>query len=254
MSTTVGMDGTWGRLRAVGVGAAITVAGFLAAVPFGFVVGNAAGLLGIEFSLTAGFVLSTILLQGVAFPLTAFGYLRLRGLSLSFVKARLPTLRDLLWIVSGYVLVFALVFALLLIVVNLGVPTASRTDQAALQDPGTLIWLVPLSLLVIGPGEELLFRGIIQGRLRESFGPVGAIILASATFAPAHILALTGSPQALAATISLLFVPALVFGVTYELTDNLVVPSIIHGAYNATIFGIVYIGLRYGPTQPPGLL
>jgi len=50
-----------------------------------------------------------------------------------------------------------------------------------------------------------------------------------------------------------LFVPALVFGVTYELTDNLVVPSVIHGAYNATLFSIVYIGLRYGPTQP-GLL
>jgi membrane protease YdiL (CAAX protease family) len=152
------------------------------------------------------------------------------------------------------VLVFALVFVLLLIVVNLGVPTANRTNQAALQDPGTLIWLIPLSLLVIGPGEELLFRGIIQGRLRESFGPVGAIVLASATFAPAHILALTGSLQALAVTIAVLFVPALVFGVTYELTDNLVVPSVIHGAYNATVFGIVYIGLRYGPAQPPGLL
>ena len=254
MNATVGTGGTRGRLRAVGVGAAITVAGFLAAVPLGFAAGAAADLFGVDFSLTTGFVLSTLLLQGVAFPLTAFGYLRLRGLSFSFVKARLPTLRDLLWIVSGYVLVFALVFVLLLIVVNLGVPTASRTNQAALQDPGTLIWLIPLSLLVIGPGEELLFRGIIQGRLRESFGPVGAIVLASATFAPAHILALTGSLQALAVTIAILFVPALVFGVTYELTDNLVVPSVIHGAYNATVFGIVYIGLRYGPAQPPGLL
>jgi len=254
MSTTVGTSGTRGRLRAVGVGAAITVAGFLAAVPLGFVVGNAVDLLGIEFSFTAGFVLSTILLQGTAFPLTAVGYLQLRGLSVSFVKARLPTLRDVLWIVSGYVLVFALVIALLALVISLDAPTASRTDQAALQYPGTLIWLIPLSLLVIAPGEELLFRGIIQGRLRESFGPVGGVVLASATFAPAHILALTGSLQALAVTIAVLFVPALVFGMTYELTDNLVVPSVIHGAYNATLFGIVYIGLRYGPTQPPGLL
>ena len=254
MSTTVGTGGARGRLRAVGVGAAITVAGFLAAVPLGFVVGNAAGLLGIDFSLTTGFVLSTILLQGVAFPLTAVGYLRLRGLSVSFVKARLPTLRDVLWIVSGYVLVFALVITLLVLVATLDAPTASRTNQDVLRDPGTLIWLVPLSLLVIGPGEELLFRGIIQGRLRESFGPVGAVVLASATFAPAHILALTGSPQALAVSISVLFVPALVFGVTYEITDNLVVPSVIHGAYNATLFGILYIGLRYGSAQPAWLL
>jgi membrane protease YdiL (CAAX protease family) len=245
MSTTVETGRTRGRLRAVGVGAAITVAGFLAAVPLGFAAGAAADLFGVDFSLTTGFVLSTILLQGVAFPLTAFGYLRLRGLSFSFVKARLPTLRDVLWIVTGYILVLVLAFSLFALIISLDAPTATRTDQAALQDPGTLIWLIPLSLLVIGPGEELLFRGIIQNRLRESFGPVGAIVFASATFAPAHLLALTGSLQALAVTISLLFVPALIFGVTYELADNLVVPSVIHGAYNATIFGLVYTGLRY---------
>ena len=251
MSTTVG---TAGRLRAVGVGAAITVAGFLVGLALSAVGLGVRALLGIDLSLTAGVVVSTVLLQGIAFPVTAFGYLRLRGLSFSFVEARLPSLRDVLWIVSGYVVVFVLVITLLVIVVNLDAPTASRTDQDTLENAGTVIWLIPLSLLVIGPGEELLFRGVIQSRLRESFGPVGGVVLASATFAPAHLLALTGSLQALAITIAVLFVPALVFGATYALTDNLVVPSVIHGAYNATIFGIVYIGLRYGPTQPTGLL
>ena len=251
MSATVGMRG---RVRAVGVGAAIAVAGFLVGLVL-----SAAGLavravFDINLSLTAGFVLGVVLLQGIAFPVTAFGYLRLRGLSFSFVKARLPSLRDGLWIVSGYVLVFVLVIGSLFVAVSLDAPTASRADQGALQDPETLIWLIPLSLLVIGPGEELLFRGVIQSRLRESFGPVGAIVLAGTMFAPAHILALTGSLQALAVTIAILFVPALVFGVVYELTDNLVVPAVVHGAYNATIFGMLYIRLLYGPTQPPGLL
>jgi membrane protease YdiL (CAAX protease family) len=250
MTATVGSRS---RLRAVGVAAAITVTGFLAVIPLVLATGAVVGFFGINLSLTVGFVLSTLLLQGVAFPLTTLGYLRWRGASLDFVKARLPTLRDGIWMVSGYVLVFVLAFSLLVLVNLVGAPTASRANQAALQDTQTLLWLIPISILVIGPGEELLFRGVIQGRLREAFGPVGAVVLASATFAPAHILALTGSVQALAVTIAILFVPALVFGATYELTDNIVVPASIHGAYNATIFGITYLALRFGP-QAAGVL
>lgn len=243
-----------GRLRAVGVAAGITVVGFLAVLPFAFAVGIAVGLLGIEFSISEVLITGIFLLQGIAFPLTAFAYLRLRGLSWSFIDVRLPTLRDGLWTVSGYVLVIFLVFVILILITITDTPTANRANQAAFQDPQTLLWLIPLSFLVIAPGEELFFRGIIQSRLRESFGPVGAVVLASATFAPVHLLSLTGSLQALAVSIAILFVPALVFGGTYEFTDNLVVPTLVHGAYDATIFTIVYITLRYGATQPTGLL
>jgi membrane protease YdiL (CAAX protease family) len=33
---------------------------------------------------------------------------------------------------------------------------------------------------------------------------------------------------------------SLILGATYEDTDNLVVPSVIHGGYNALIFGSMY--------------
>ena len=133
-----------------------------------------------------------------------------------------------------------LVIAVIVIIVAMH-RRPSRADQQALRDTGTLVWLIPLSFLLIGPGEELLFRGVVQGRLRESFGPVGAVVLASAGFAPAHILALTGSVVQLAVSIAVLFVPALVFGAVYERTKNLTVPILIHGAYDATIFGIAYL-------------
>jgi membrane protease YdiL (CAAX protease family) len=41
--------------------------------------------------------------------------------------------------------------------------------------------------------------------------------------------------------------PALVFGTVYELTENLVVPAMVHGAYNATLFTLLYLALRFGP-------
>jgi len=45
----------------------------------------------------------------------------------------------------------------------------------------------------------------------------------------------------------LLFFPALVFGISYEYTDNIVVPSLIHGLYNATLFTGLYVVIRFGP-------
>jgi len=38
------------------------------------------------------------------------------------------------------------------------------------------------------------------------------------------------------------FVLALVLGRTYESTDDLAVPSLIHGVYNAVRFGGAYLG------------
>lgn len=237
------------RLRTFVVTAVIAAVGFLVVIPLFLVVFAVAALLDIGFSLSELLILGILLLQGIAFPLTAFAYLRSQNLSRSFLNLRLPTVRDGLWIVGGYILVFVLVFACLIIVSSIDAPTAERANQAAFEDPQTLLWLIPLSFLVIGPGEELLFRGVIQSRLRGSFSPVSAVVLASAMFAPPHILGLTGSLSALALTITILFIPSLVFGATYELSENLLIPIVIHGAYDATIFGILYFSVRYVGTQ-----
>lgn len=250
MATTSAPDtatGSGGRLRAVAVAAAVIVAAFVLGIALSLVIVLGLPAFGVELSLTATTVLGLIALQGIAFPVTSLAYLRLRGSSFgSFIRLRFPSFREWLWIVGGYLLVMILVIAVIVIIVALDAPTASRADQQALRDTGTLVWLIPLSFLLIGPGEELLFRGVVQGRLRESFGPVGAVVLASAGFAPAHILALTGSVVQLAVSVAVLFVPALVFGAVYERTKNLTVPILIHGAYDATIFGIAYLALRYG--------
>lgn len=233
--------------------------GFLLVVPFFFVGTLILFLLDLN-SPAAQLVVGLVSLQGIAFPLVAVGYLGFRyvlekaldrGLELQFVRLRIPSLRDVGWTVLGLIGVVVLVVAALVVVSFLDAPTAERADQEVLfSNPELLLLLIPASFLLIGPGEELLFRGIIQDRLRESFSPVTAILLASAAFAPAHIFALDGGPQALATTIGVLFVPSLVFGATYELTDNLLVPIAIHGTYNALIFGTMYATIALGGSQP----
>jgi membrane protease YdiL (CAAX protease family) len=220
---------------------ALAIAGFVVA----FVLFNLASLFvdTNEFSVVQLTVFGLVILQGVSFPLVAYGYLRVRELPLSFLRLRRPTVGDIGLGVGGFALAFLLVITAGVVISVAGLPAAERADSEALQNPQVLLALIPLSILVIGPGEEVLFRGVIQTTLREAFGAPVAIVLASAAFAPAHILALVGSPEALLVTISVLFLPSLVFGAVYEYAENLVVPALSHGLYNALLFSLTFVSL-----------
>lgn len=244
------------RVLAVVVAYGLALLGFLLVFPYTLPTGLVLALLGVDVrSPIISFLVGFVVLQGMAFPTVAVGYLGFRRalasafdreFDLQYVRVRLPSLRDVGWTAAGYVAVFALVFVSLIVVSLLDAPTAQRSNQAVFENAGALLWMIPISFLLIGPGEELLFRGIIQDRLREAFSAPAAILLASAAFAPLHIFALTGGVQALATTIAVLFVPSLIFGITYEATGNLTVPIVIHGAYDATIFGVGYVTLVMG--------
>lgn len=101
-----------------------------------------------------------------------------------------------------------------------------------------LLWLAVLSILVVAPAEEYLFRGVVQGRLRNSFGPAGAILAASLLFGSLHFGNWVGSPGTLVGWGLLIAAVGVVMGVLYELTGNLAVPIVAHGAYNFVLFTV----------------
>ena len=207
------------------------------------VFGAALGLqfAGVSLTPVSLIVISLVLVQGIAFGGIALGYLGYRGLGRDYIGVRLPSLRDLLFVGGGYVLAFGLAIAGSVVVATTGVEAgANQAAEIGLENPEVLLLLIPASFLLIGPGEELLFRGVVQNRIRESFGAPASIILGAIIFASIHFSALSGAAGARLVSISILFFPSLVFGTVYELTDNLVVPSLIHGAYNATLFSILY--------------
>jgi hypothetical protein len=208
-------------------------------------------VLGVELDPVLFIVVSLILVQGVGFGSVALGYLGYRGLGLEFVGVRVPSARDVVAVVLGYVTAFGAAIGGALVVAATGVQAG--TNQAAefgFEHPETLLVLIPASFLLIGPGEELLFRGIVQRRIRERLDPVPGVVVASALFAAVHFVALSGGTGARLVSITLLFFPSLVFGTVYELTDNIVVPAVVHGAYNATLFGLLYAAIQFGATAP----
>ncbi|WP_185715473.1 CPBP family intramembrane glutamic endopeptidase [Halocatena pleomorpha] len=240
------------RLTAIGIAVTIAVLAIgSTAYVLSPIVRFVLGLLPFTLPAWGGLTLSVLLQQGVVFGSIAAGYLWLRDLDLGWIGVSRPDLNGVLWIVFGWIGAFGSVFVLLIIVLLLGLnPGQNQIQGLVVENPDLIPLLIVLTIVLIGPGEELLFRGIIQGSLRERFGPVLAIILASIIFASAHVGSLTGSLGDRAVTIAVLLVPSLIFGTAYERTNNLVVPALIHGLYNATLFTLTYVGLKYGSTTP----
>ena len=184
--------------------------------------------------------LSTVMLQGVTFGGLALVYLRVRGLGLQFVRVRRPTRRDVGIVVGGTLVLLSLLVGASVLLSYLGIESAqNRIVEIGQQNPVVFLVLVPLSFMLVGPGEELLFRGLIQGRLRESFPRWRAIVLASGLFGIVHITSLVGEGKFV--YVGVVFALALLLGAAYEYTDNLAVPALIHGAYNAVQFGAAYL-------------
>ncbi|PSQ39505.1 CPBP family intramembrane metalloprotease [Halobacteriales archaeon SW_12_71_31] len=235
----------------------VALVGFLAVVPVGFVLVNvllATGVLSPEPSGVEITLLGLVSLQGIAFPLVASVYLRLRGLGLDFLRVRTPSLRQLGVVVGGVVAILVLVTLSQVVVSVLGVTPAERTDQEVLTNPEFALVGIPLMLLIVGPGEELLFRGVVQSTIRETTPAPVAIVLANVAFAPAHLLAFLGAGNSLVGivtSISLIFLPGVVFGVVYEYTDNLVVPALAHGLWNSLLLATVLLGAATGLAVGP---
>lgn len=243
-------------LRTIGVAFGLGLVGILGLVVVGAVVGGAVFLAarstGWQPSLLGSFVAPLVVGQVVAFVGVGLGYLRWRGLTRKEITAylgiRRPGIVDSVIAFFGPVLVLITVLIISSLVLLIGTePASNQGAQVALENPSIIPVMIAVMLLVVGPCEELLFRGVIQNRARETLSAVPAIFLGAAVFAPAHIVSLTGGVSAVLTSISILFVPSLIFGAVYEYTENLVVVAVMHGLYNSLLLTLGYIAITYGP-------
>lgn len=114
-----------------------------------------------------------------------------------------------------------------------------------------LAWLmVWISLLVVGPAEEYLFRGFVYGGLLALFRDRHWILLAflsSILFAAAHLYyALVYGLASLASFAEIVFI-GVALAVTYYLSGgNLLIPALLHGLYDASGFVTVAVSPQVG--------
>jgi membrane protease YdiL (CAAX protease family) len=233
-------------LRALSVAVGLAAAGFLIANLFLSVVVLLSPL-ELPLQSTIDYAVST-LVNGGAFILAVLAYMwyadRPALLDIRWPSFDGRTLRDIGWVIMGFVLLLVAARAVGIILQQLGfAPGTNQIVRAVKQNPTLALYLIVLSFVATGPGEETLFRGGVQGVLRRVFSPVPAVVLSSAFFGLAHVTAIvaaSGTSGVWGYVVSA-FLLGLVLGSLYEYTDNLLIPAVVHGAYNAVLFVQLYI-------------
>jgi len=226
--------GTPGRAVLAGVG--LTVAALLVSIVGGVAFVIPVVVLGLDVASVPVFLGLTAAGQ-LGFLVVAYAYARYADLR---VRLAVPDRRDLGLAVGGTLAALLVAMALSVVLALLGLLPGSVLSEAATGTPTLLLGLAFLSIVLVAPAEEFLFRGVIQTRLRRAFGPAGAIAIASLLFGSLHLANFTGTVAPVVAGALLITVVGAVFGVLYERAGNLVVPILAHGAYNTVLFGIAF--------------
>lgn len=245
------------RVRTFFSGYGLGLGGAVLAVLLSVSVLLAAGAAGVSLGVAERFALLFVFGQYLPFMGFPLVYFKLRGWTWaelrSYLGVRTPSLKEAAVVVGGLAAIFVSVVVASQIVAYLGLTPAENSAAGQAQDSPDLIpFLILGMLLVVGPCEEMLFRGTVQNRLREAFSAWIAVPLTAVLFAAIHITALlpgSGSPLV---TIAILLLPSLVFGAAYEYTDNLVVPVLTHGLWNSFLLSTIWIGQRLNANEATG--
>ena len=225
-----------GRLRALGVAVALLAAALVVSTLFAVLV-----LLTLRPTSEADPVGLVALAVAGQFGLLAVGLGYVRRW-LPDVRVAVPTRRELGTTLLAVVVMLVAATGLGAVVSRLFPDVGSVFDGLA-ATPALLLVLAVVSVLLVAPAEELLFRGAIQGRLRRSFGPVASVVGASALFASVHLVNYTGPLPGVLGFVAVVGAVSLVLGWLYEHTGNLAAPVLAHGLYNAVLFLAGYVVL-----------
>ncbi|WP_255150917.1 CPBP family intramembrane glutamic endopeptidase [Halorarius halobius] len=231
------------RLRVVAKSVGLALAGAVAGIVTLFVLASVLQTVGVDVQnqVVLQYGLSILALQGFGFIIVVLAFFKLED-RFDIVDIRMPTLRDVGFAVAGLLGLLALLAALSAAYTAVGVETPSTSIvEDGMQNPELALYLIPLTYLFVGPGEELMFRGAVQGMLRERYAAVPAIGIASGVFALAHVMNVFGAPlPQVGAYLFVIFALSLLLGALYEVTENLLVTIFVHGTYNSVTFLALY--------------
>jgi len=169
------------------------------------------------------------------------------GVTLLFAKHKGASLKELgLKKASLRILTIVSVAAVLLFLMGVGIsigedmffgpdPTGELVEKLVMpRDPLQLIAMIALSLVLVGPCEELAFRGFVQKGFENSFGKMKGLLIASVLFGLLHGL------NTLYAIVPA-FAAGLVLGYVWQQTGgNTTASALMHGINNTIVIAIAY--------------
>jgi hypothetical protein len=104
------------------------------------------------------------------------------------------------------------------------------------RDSFQLLAYVIINLILVGPAEELAFRGFVQKGFENSFGKIKGLLIASVLFGLPHIANYPYNAATASAS-------GLVLGYVWQKTgQNTTATAVIHGIFNSIGVILVYLG------------
>lgn len=194
--------------------------------------------MGIDYlSLPFPIALISLPVNETIFVVITLLFAKYKGASLKELGLKKPSVR-ILMIVS----VVAVPLLLLGVGISVGEemvfgpdPMAELLEKSVMpRDPFQLVAMVALSLVLVGPCEELAFRGFVQRGFENSFGKKRGLLVSSVLFGLLHGL------NTLYAVVPV-FVVGLVLGYVWQRTGgNTTATALMHGVYDAIAIAIAY--------------
>ena len=156
------------------------------------------------------------------------------GDSIGWRRLVRPGLHTVLYCWGGV----ALAFSVGAIASVISMPTEPLPIEQLLKDPQAVLVLAVFGVLIAPPVEEMAFRGFLYPVVERSWGKAAAVLLTSAIFSALHGWQYGWHWQIL---LLLLYV-GIVFGSLRARTGSLVPSTLVHCAYNATLFAALIFG------------
>ena len=240
------------KLRTLGVASSLGIGGYMLSilwyVPF-------------EIGIVSGYVKPTgstmLLIQYIALALSAITigaiYLHYSGRGIEYIDIDISGKKQLRNLIVGVIALVAMLFLISLFTDLFQAESTQHSIQQSVSadqelDPRFLLIMMGLSLLIIGPSEEFVFRNLVQKRMYQSFSKVSSVIMSSVLFSLVHYPAYaTGSMTEVLLSLLTVFGISITLGGIYAWVEDLVIVSLIHGMYNASIFGQWYLSLAGFP-------
>ena len=194
--------------------------------------------MGIDYlSLPFPIALISLPVNETIFVVITLLFAKYKGASLKELGLKKPSVR-ILMIVS----VVAVPLLLLGVGISVGEqmvfgpdPMAELLEKSVMpRGPFQLVAMVVLSLVLVGPCEELAFRGFVQRGFENSFGKRWGLLVSSVLFGLLHGL---NTPYAVVPV----FVVGLVLGYVWQRTGgNTTATALMHGVYNTIAIATAY--------------
>lgn len=102
-----------------------------------------------------------------------------------------------------------------------------------------LLFRILVIAILVPIGEELLFRGIVQGEIRRAFGSTVAVIVTALLFAIFHLDVIQSS---------YVLIAGIAISLTYELTEQMAIPALMHMVFNFIGSGLLSQLIKTGET------